>query len=70
MKRATPLLAILSEHGISQYRLAKTLGFSPVTVWKWCHGLASPRAHNLVRIVAWLRTYEPGVTAEDLMGES
>jgi len=37
-------------NGLSQSDVAKVAEVNPATIWKWEHGTAQPRMHNLSRI--------------------
>ena len=38
------------KNGLSQSDVAKVAEVNPATIWKWEHGTAQPRMHNLSRI--------------------
>ena len=59
--------AALGRNRLQQKDVAKALGLSRHTLLAWCHGRKVPTGTNLVRLVDYLRQFEPGVTAEDLV---
>lgn len=58
--------AVLKRNAITQSELARKVGVSQVTVWAWGEGRYAPRSETLLRIVAFLRQYEPRLEADDL----
>lgn len=51
--------------GLTQVELADKLGISPVSVYKWEHGLGLPKAKRLNEVASVLQT-----TVEELLRES
>lgn len=45
-----PLKIHRDEHGLSQTALGKELDVSMQTIWRWEHGVRSPRKQHLARI--------------------
>ncbi len=62
------LRAALNRNRLQQKHVAEALGITRMTVWSWVDGRYVPNGINLFRLVEYLRQYEPGITAEDLMG--
>jgi transcriptional regulator with XRE-family HTH domain len=60
---------ICSSNGLTQKDIAAGIGVAPETVtrWKWSF---SPPSDDLFRALAYLRRFEPGLAAEDLVGPS
>jgi transcriptional regulator with XRE-family HTH domain len=56
----------LSRSGLKQKDIADALGVSPQAVWLWAEGKGMPDGSNLVRLVRFLQTHEPGLTLDDL----
>lgn len=63
----TPLAGLLERHRLQQRHVAEALGVSRMAVLAWYHGRAIPSGSNLVRLVEYLRQFEPGLSAEALL---
>jgi transcriptional regulator with XRE-family HTH domain len=61
------LQAALDRNRLQQKHVAEALGVSRIAVSAWVHGRSIPTGSNLVRLVEYLRQYEPGIAAEDLL---
>lgn len=56
------LQKLLDEKGITAYRLATDLNFSPMTLSDWKNGVSIPKADKLILIADYL-----GTTVEELL---
>lgn len=64
MGRASDALKqVLDTYGISQNKLAVTIGISRANVGRWYHGL-DPSAENIAEIAIALRTLNPSAAKE------
>ncbi len=63
----TPLALVLERNRLQQKHVAEGLAVSRMTVNAWFHGAAQPTGPNLLRLLAYLRQFEPTLTAEDLL---
>jgi len=54
---------LITEKGITPYRVAKETGVSQVTLSDWKNGRTTPRVHTLQKIAKYL-----GVKIDDLIG--
>lgn len=63
----TPLAGLLERHRLQQRHVAEALDVSRMAVLAWYHGRSIPSGQNLVRLVEYLRQFEPGLTAEQLL---
>lgn len=52
---------------LQQKDVAEALGISRMTVLKWVHGDSVPTGTNLLRLLEYLRQFEPTLQAEDLL---
>lgn len=59
---------VLRHNRLRQKDVAGAMGVSRTTVWLWVHGRSEPTGTNLIRLVEYLRSFEPGISAEDLLG--
>ncbi|NJL87579.1 MAG: helix-turn-helix transcriptional regulator [Leptolyngbyaceae cyanobacterium SM1_1_3] len=57
-KASQALEQVLDEHGISQNKLAVTMGISRANVGRWYHGL-DPSAENIVAVTEALQQINP-----------
>lgn len=62
------LRPVLERNRLRQTDVAEAVGVSRVAVWLWINGRSAPAEANLLRLLAYLRRFEPGLTAEDLLG--
>jgi len=53
-----------------QKDIAEALGLSRVAVWAWVDGRSMPSGVNLLRLLEYLRQFEPGLQAEDLLPDA
>ena len=63
----TRIAAAFKRNRLQQKEIAKSIGLSRNTVFRWCQGLSVPTGTNLVRLVAYLQQFEPGITERDLL---
>ena len=68
--RLKGLREALSRSGLKQKDIAEALGVSPQAVWLWAEGKGMPDGGNLVRLVKFLRGYEPTLTLDDLTNDA
>ncbi len=47
--------------------VAEALGVSRISVGNWCNGRTGVNGSNLVRLLEFLRRFEPGLQVEDLL---
>lgn len=66
-KPPSPLAGLLERHRLQQRHVAEALDVSRMAVLAWYHGRSIPSGQNLVRLVEYLRQFEPGLTAEQLL---
>jgi len=52
---------------LQQKDVADALGISRMTVLNWVHGNSVPTGTNLLRLLEYLRGFEPALQAEDLL---
>lgn len=64
------LKGILARNRLQQKDVAEALGLSRVAVWAWVDGRSVPTGTNLLRLLEYLRQFEPGLRAEDLLPEA
>ena len=62
------LRAVLRRNRLMQKHIADALGVSRMTVWAWAGGRSVPSGSNLLRLLSYLREFEPGLQPEDLFG--
>lgn len=67
MDHTTPLAAVMERNRLQQKHIADALGVSEMTVLRWFHGRTVPTGTNLIRLVDYLRQFEPALTAEDIL---
>lgn len=58
---------ICSANGLTQKDMAGLIGVAPETVTRWKSEF-SPPTEDLFRALAALRQFEPGLTADELVG--
>lgn len=63
-----PLGALLAKHQIQQKDLAQAIGVSVQSLGNWIHGRSVPSTSRLVHLLDFLRTFEPELRLEDLVG--
>ncbi|MDY6941047.1 MAG: helix-turn-helix transcriptional regulator [Cyanobacteriota bacterium] len=63
-KAGTVLKQVLETYGITQNRLAVTMGTRRSNVGRWFHGQVDPTGDTIVEIVAALRQLEPNAAQE------
>jgi len=63
-KAGKALKQVLSANGISQSRLASTLGVERPIVFRWFHEQTDPTAETVAKIVEILRELDPGAASE------
>jgi len=61
------LRAVLDRNRLMQKDVAEALGLSRVAVWAWVDGRSVPTGANLLRLLEYLRQFEPTLQAEDLL---
>jgi transcriptional regulator with XRE-family HTH domain len=61
------LAAVLERNRLQQKHVAEALPVSRMTVLMWVHGRTVPTGDNLLRLLAYLRRFEPGLQVEDLL---
>jgi transcriptional regulator with XRE-family HTH domain len=59
--------AVLKRNRLQQKDVAEALGISRMTVWAWVHGKSVPTGTNLLRLVGYLRQFEPALQEEALL---
>lgn len=65
---ATRLRVVLSRNRLQQKEVADAIGVSRMAVWSWVNGHAEPGGSNLVRLLEYLKRFEPSLQVEDLLG--
>jgi len=63
-KAGKALRQVLEKHGISQNRLAVTMGLARSTVNQWFHEITDPSAESVTQIVAALETLNEAAAKE------
>lgn len=58
-KAGQSLKQVLTEHGISQNRLAVTMGINRSTVHQWVNEISDPLAEAVTNVIKGLRVIEP-----------
>ena len=58
---------ILERNRLEQTETAAAVGVSRISVGNWVHGRGVPSGFNLVRLLTYLRQFEPDLQAEDLL---
>jgi len=66
--KQTALATVLKRNRLQHRHIAQGVGVSRISVGHWVHGRSVPSGTNLVRLVEYLRQFEPAITAEDLVG--
>ncbi len=61
------LREILDRNRLEQAEVADAIGVSRVSVGNWVNGHGKPRGPNLVRLLDYLRRFEPGLQADDIL---
>jgi transcriptional regulator with XRE-family HTH domain len=56
--------SVLDRNRLQQKHVAEALGVTRMTVWQWVHGRARPTGINVIRLMDYLRKFEPGLAAE------
>jgi transcriptional regulator with XRE-family HTH domain len=64
------LRAVLARNRLQQKHVAEALDVSRNTVGGWADGSVEPSGGNLIRLLAYLRQFEPGLAVEELVGPS
>jgi transcriptional regulator with XRE-family HTH domain len=64
------LAEILQRNRLKQKDVAKALGVSRVSVGAWMSGRTTPSGARLVRLLGYLRSFEPTLQVEDLIPSS
>lgn len=63
----TRLRAVLERNRLQQKDVAEALGLSRMSIWSWVDGRTTPSGTNLLRLLEYLRRFEPSLTAENLL---
>lgn len=63
----TNLRRILERNRLQQTAAAEALGVSRIAVGLWVNGHSKPSGENLIRRLEYLRRFEPGLEASDLL---
>lgn len=63
----TRLRAVIARNRLQQKEIAEALGISRMSVWSWVDGRTVPSGGNLLRLLEYLRQFEPTLQAEDLL---
>jgi transcriptional regulator with XRE-family HTH domain len=63
----TRLRAVLARNRLQQKDVADALSLSRMSVWSWVDGRTVPTGINLIRLLEYLRQFEPTLQAEDLL---
>lgn len=58
---------VLSRLRLDQVDVADALDVSRTTVGNWVHGRSVPQGTNLIRLLDYLRPFDPGLQVEDLV---
>lgn len=66
----TRLRAVLARNRLQQKEIAEALGLSRMAVWSWVDGRTVPGGTNLLRLLEYLRQFDPSLQAEDLLPEA
>lgn len=66
-RKSVGLAAVMERNRLQQKHVAEALGVSRMAVLAWYHGRSIPSGDNLVRLLAYFRSFEPGLQAEDLL---
>ena len=61
------IAAALKRNRLQQKEIAGAINVTRGTVFAWVHGKSVPTGTNLVRLVAYLQQFEPGITERDLL---
>jgi transcriptional regulator with XRE-family HTH domain len=69
-ERTNNLGQVLKRHSIKQREMARAIGVSPETAWRWVSGRNIPHGQRLVDLVRFLKTYESAIEAADLFDGS
>lgn len=59
--------AVIRRNRLQQKDVAEALGISRMTVLNWVHGNSVPTGTNLLRLLDYLRGFEPALQVEDLL---
>jgi transcriptional regulator with XRE-family HTH domain len=63
------LKAVIRRNRQSQKDVAAAIGVTEETLSRWSRGHIQPTSENLIALLAHLRTFEPTLEADDLLGE-
>lgn len=63
-KAGDTLKQVLDKYGITQYRLAATMGTERTSVARWCKGKINPTGDSIIEIVRTLKTLNQDAAAE------
>lgn len=63
------LKVVLARNRLSQRMVSEALGVSDETVSRWTNGRNDPRGRNLVKLMDFLRVYEPTIQLGDVLGD-
>jgi transcriptional regulator with XRE-family HTH domain len=66
----TRLRSVLARNRLQQKDVADALSISRMSVWSWVDGRTIPSGTNLLRLLEYLRRFEPGLQIEDLLDAS
>jgi len=61
------IAAALKRNRLQQKEIAGAINVTRGTVFAWVHGKSVPTGTNLVRLVAYLQQFEPGITERELL---
>jgi DNA-binding XRE family transcriptional regulator len=61
--------AVLDRNSVMRKDLASGIGVAAETVARWCTGTSTPGGRTVLRIVAFLRRFEPALKAEDIFAK-
>jgi hypothetical protein len=64
------LKQILDRNRLEQVQVAEALAVSRISVGNWCNRRGGPNGVNLVRLLEYLRQFEPTLQASDLLQPS
>jgi DNA-binding XRE family transcriptional regulator len=60
---------ILDRNSVMRKDLAEEIGVASETVARWCTGAVTPGGRTVLRIISFLRRFEPALKAEDLFAK-
>lgn len=61
------LTRAMKRNRLMQKHVAKGVGVSRIAVWSWQSGQAEASDENFTKLVAFLRKFEPGLKASDIL---